>query len=128
MYRVSRESEVADSKRPDIHLYAVDGNEKTVIEIKLADNWTVNELVRALNNQLVGQYLRHESCRSGYLFLSYHGRKTWRNPDTNKKMSFEDVVNYLKEKALTNQQAKSGDILLDVFGLNLTPPKLPKAH
>jgi hypothetical protein len=128
MYRVSRESEVADSKRPDIHLYAVEGNQKTVIELKLADNWTVKELVRALENQLVGQYLRHVNCRSGCLFLSYHGRKTWRNPETNQKMSFEDVVRYLKEKALAHNLVKSGDILLSVFGLNLTPPILPKAH
>jgi len=128
MYRVSRESEVADSKRPDIHLYAVDGNQKTVIELKLADNWTVKELVRALENQLVGQYLRHVNCRSGCLFLSYHGRKTWRNPESNQKMSFEDVVRYLKEKALAHNLVKSGDILLSVFGLNLTSPILPKAH
>lgn len=56
-FLVARENEVADQKRTDIHLSAVRGNQKAVIEVKLAENWSLADFERALRDQLVGQYL-----------------------------------------------------------------------
>src|SRR5437588_3992315 len=65
-YIVTREEEVADLKRTDIRLAAVRGDQRAVIEIKIADQrWSLTDLEGALRNQLVGQYLRHQSCKAG---------------------------------------------------------------
>lgn len=67
-YTVTREAEVADAKRTDIRVAAVRGNQKATIEIKIADKgWSVKDLERALREQLVGQYLCHDSCKAGCL-------------------------------------------------------------
>ena len=65
---VTREDEVADQKRTDIRLSAVKGDQKAVAELKIADaRWTLRDLERALRDQLVGQYLRHATCKAGCL-------------------------------------------------------------
>ena len=87
-YRVVREDEVADAKRPDIRLGTVGGPDaRVVMEVKIADKWTLTELAEALRKQLVGQYLRHESCAAGCLLLTCRGKKKWwRRPDSGKRL------------------------------------------
>ena len=80
-YTVTREDEVADRKRTDIRLAAVRGEQKAAIEVKIVDKWSMADLERALRNQLVGQYLRHETCQAGCLLLTFHGtRQHWAIP------------------------------------------------
>ena len=50
-YRVTREEEVADRKRTDIRFLAVDGSQKAVVEVKMANKWSVTKLENALNSQ-----------------------------------------------------------------------------
>ena len=82
VYLVTREEEVADRKYPDIRLSAVQGNQKAVVEVKIADNnWTLKELEQALRDQLVGKYLRDVDCKAGCLLLTYRGKKKyWVHP------------------------------------------------
>ena len=61
VYKVTREEEVADNKHPDIRLSIANRDLKAAIEVKIADNWTLADLERALQNQLAGQYLRHSN-------------------------------------------------------------------
>src|SRR4051794_10062305 len=81
-YTVSREEEVADLKKTDIRLVARRGEQRAVIEVKIADRrWSLSELEDALRVQLVGQYLRHDSCRAGCLLVTYNEkRSTGNNP------------------------------------------------
>ncbi|WBF66049.1 hypothetical protein LN040_09920 [Desulfovibrio subterraneus] len=127
---VTREDEVADQKRTDIRLSAVQGGQKAVIEIKLADTrWSLTDLVKALRNQLVGQYLRHESCKAGCLLLTFNGQKTyWVQPGTKKRLSFEKMVEYLNQIAKEIQAERLYDIRIKVLGLDLTDPYLQPAH
>lgn len=128
-YIVTREEEVADRKRTDIRLCAVRRGSKGVIEVKLADKWTLTDFERALRNQLVGQYLRHESCRAGILLLTYNGkREYWKHPVTQKHLSFPAVVCYLQEKARQIEDENLHVIHLGVFGIDLTDPHLEPAH
>ena len=122
VYVVTREEEVADNKRTDIRLSAVNGDLKAVIEVKIADNdWTLTDLERALANQLVGQYLRHSSCRAGCLLLTCHGRKQyWVHPRTRGRISFPELVAFLKEKARDVENESTHDVRVAVFGLDLT--------
>ena len=66
-YIVTREEEVADGKRTDIRLLTTNGNQKTVIEVKIVDHWTLKQLEEALQEQLMGKYLRHANCKAGCL-------------------------------------------------------------
>ncbi|MCX7110966.1 MAG: hypothetical protein NTX45_12755 [Proteobacteria bacterium] len=120
-YVVTREAEKADAKRTDIQLDAVRGNQKAVIEIKIADDrWSLNELESALRNQLVGQYLRHDSSRAGCLLLTYHGNKQyWEHPNTRDHLNFDNIVSYLVGIAQEIERESSYRVRLVVHGLNL---------
>ena len=122
-YRVVREDEVADAKRPDIRLATVGGiDRKVVLEVKIADNgWSLADLENALCKQLVGQYLRHENCTGGCLLLTYHGRKKyWVHADSRKRLAFSDVVGILRDKARALQREHQDRIRVEVLGLDLT--------
>ena len=125
-YLVTREEEVADQKRPDIRLLAVTSDQKAAVEVKIADNWTLTDLERALCSQLVGQYLRDASCKAGCLLLTYHGIKNyWEHPDTKKRLDFPEMVAFLTDKARVIEEENSYDVRIAVFGLDLTAPLLP---
>ena len=121
-YKVAQEEEVADRKRTDIRLLAVRGSHKAVIEVKIADKgWTLRDLESALVEQLVGQYLRHNDCKSGCLLLTHGGkRKRWRHPDSSKWLTPPEAVEFLQEKAARIQTETSHQIHLAVFWLDLT--------
>ena len=128
-YLVSRESQVADRKEPDIRLATVVGDQKASIEVKIADSWSVSELELALRNQLVGQYLRHENGRAGVLLLTYHGRKThWEHPPDGHHLAFEDVISHLADRAHDIEREMDHRIRIGVYGLDLTDALLPAAH
>ena len=128
VYVVNREDEVADRKHPDIRLSVVNGDLKAVVEVKIADNWTLTGLERALRKQLVGQYLRHASCRAGCLLLTYHGRKPYwyrKQSETRKRTTFSELVALLNDKARDIENASTRGIRIAVFGLDLTDPPPP---
>ena len=125
-YRVVREDEVADAKRPAIRLATVGGiDRRVVLEVKIADNrWSLADLEDALHKQLVGQYLRHKNCTGGCLLLTYHGRKHYRvHPDSQKRLAFSDVVGILREKAQALEREHQDRIRVELFGLDLTDPR-----
>lgn len=123
-YTVTREAEVADAKRTDIRLAAVRGDQKATIEIKIADKgWSVNELERALREQLVGQYLCHESCKAGCLLLTYNGdKKYWEHPGTGASMTFNELIAHLDALARTIEAEQGHAVRLSVRGLDLRNP------
>lgn len=128
-YRVTREEEVADRKETDIRLLAVKGNQKAVVEVKIAAKWSGPDLEKALRDQLVGQYLRDANCKAGCLLLTYHGEeKHWEQPDTKERLDFSEMVAFLKDKARTLEEEHPHDIRLAVFGLDLTAPSPAAAH
>ena len=122
-YVVAREEEVADRKHTDIRLSAVRGDQKAVVEVKIADNWTLNTLEEALRDQLVGRYLRHSICKAGCLLLTYHRRKKyWVHPSTKQHVNFAEIVAHLNEKARELETEGSADVRVAAFGLDLTAP------
>lgn len=129
-YIVTREDEVADRKETDIRLSAVRGDQKAAIEVKIADQrWSRSDLERALRNQLVGQYLRHETCKAGCLLLTYNGeKKYWVHPITKKHLDFTGLVAYLNNAARELEIESNHGFRLTVFGLDLTDPVLAPAH
>ena len=122
VYAVTREEAVADEKHPDIRLVAVGSDQKVAVEVKIADHWTLNQLDRALRDQLAGQYLRDSNCTAGCLLLTYHGikRKYWIGPVNRRRVAFRDVVSLLRERTAAIEQERRHRIRVDVFGLDLT--------
>ena len=100
------------------------------IEVKIADNdWSLTDLKQALRSQLAGQYLRHSNCKGGCLLLTYHERKHyWFHPDTKARLTFPEIVQFLKDEAQTIEQENLHDIRIAVFGLDLTDPPLVPAR
>ena len=129
-YSVAREEEVADRKKTDIRLSTVNGDQKAVVEVKIADRrWSLTNLEQALRNQLVGQYLRDANCKAGCLLLTCHNKeKYWIHPDTRKRLKFSEIVTFLNEKATALEEEKLHDVRVAVFGLDLTDPPLAPAH
>ena len=121
IYKVTQEEEVVDQKRTDIRLLSTTGNHKAVIEIKIADKKrSLRDLEKALRNQLAGQYLRHQNCKSGCLLLTYAGRrKYWIHPETRKRLSVVDGVDILCGKAKEIEKSSLSDVRLEVFLLDL---------
>lgn len=128
-YSVVRESEVADGKKTDIRLLSPCGKHKAVIELKLADNrWGIHDFERALEHQLVGQYLRYDGCKTGCLLLTYNGdKKYWQKTDSRDRLYFKDLISYLNAKA-SKIMSEDSSLQLIVVGLDLTAPKLVPAH
>lgn len=127
-YLVTRESEVADRKEPDIRLATVRGDQKASVEVKIADRWSIRELETALRNQLVGQYLRHENGRAGCLVLTYHGKSYWEHPQTGSQLNFTEVINHLAEQARAIEREREHQVRVAVYGLDLTDPPLAPAR
>ncbi|HFD9402940.1 TPA: NACHT domain-containing NTPase [Salmonella enterica] len=128
-YSVVRESEVADGKKTDIRLIAPNTKHKVVIELKIADNQRqISDFERALEHQLVGQYLRYEGCKSGCLLLTYNGnRKYWVDPVTRKRLNFDKLIDFLNVKA-SKLMDRNSSLQIKVVGFDLTAPKLVPAH
>lgn len=120
-YAIEREPEVADAKKPDIRLRSMSDGLKAAIEIKIADNrWSLADLEYALKSQLVGQYLRHESCRAGCLLLTFAGRKKMWKTASGKQLNAVGLVEHLNGLAQKIEVRSNGLIRVQVFGLALT--------
>lgn len=122
-----RENEVADLKKTDIGIAAVRPPQKAVIEIKVADSWSVAQLERALRAQIKGQYLRHKDCGAGCLLVTRHKpERRWRLNGA--LVPFGALIEHLQRYAEGLVQGDPGDLRLAVFGLDLTDPPLEAAH
>jgi hypothetical protein len=121
-YTVPEEEEIDLRERPDIRVE----NPKTdpvSIEVKWADNWTLEELLERLENQLAGQYLRAHNTHYGVYLLGYVGKKqSWKDKTGNVDRSFDEVVKIIRERAeqLTRQRANIGDLY--VISFDFTEP------
>jgi len=124
-YDVVREPEGDYKKRPDIGIFH-NALPSTSIEIKWADSWTYNQLVAALEDQLIGQYLRGNDCRHGILLMGNHdpGHLWW--PDDGRELSFAELTQDLQQKALAILQNRYELSGLRVVGIDFTTDTAPK--
>ena len=121
VYVVTREEEVVDKKKTDIRIASVRGNQKAVIEVKIADRrWSLPHLRTALRQQLVDRYLRDTNCKAGCLLLTCHDKnKYWIHPEARKRIRFHEMVEYLNEEAQKIEEDKLQEVRVSVFGLHL---------
>lgn len=108
-YSVQRESEVVGATAPDIMLTSRHNGVDLPIEIKIVDGMTVTEMEAALETQLCGQYLRHQSARHGVLLLVYqHPRPMgWSLVPDEPLVPFGAVLEHLEKRARAIREASA---------------------
>jgi hypothetical protein len=99
-YTLEREPHVADEKEPDIRAKAAN-DARVAIEIKVAESWTFEQLVDALEEQLCARYLRAHGGRHGILLLVHQNPRFagWSKQGETRKLTFPDVVELLRQRA-----------------------------
>jgi hypothetical protein len=119
-YTIPQEEEIDQEERPDLRAE----NPRTApvsIELKWADNWSLDELLERLENQLVGQYLRAERSRYGIYVLATDGRKGhWRSPDGN--LDFNQVIERVTRRADELRRTRPGIGDLRVVSIDFRVP------
>lgn len=138
IYEIFREPEVKARKRTDIQFCVPHFDVQSVIEIKVGEKtaWTVSELLKALENQLVNQYLSQRNRKAGCFLITYGGhisecskcgetvkpRTRWKDPDSGRFLDFKALIERLNMRAREIVEEHNGEICLAVFGLDLRDP------
>jgi hypothetical protein len=119
-YTIPQEEEIDQKERPDLR--AENPHTAPVsIELKWADNWTLDELLERLENQLVGQYLRAHNSRYGIYVLATDGRKGhWESPDGN--LNFNQVIERVARRAEELKRTRPGIGDLRVVSIDFRVP------
>ena len=104
--------------KPDIIVSGASGVVEIALEVKPADSYSPNELKHALDWQLAETYLKSTTRRHGVLVLFDFGRRKWRNPDTGKALTFDDLLDLLSQHATKVKRNSTGDVLVSIFGLS----------
>ena len=116
-YTVHREEEVIDENEPDIRLSSERADGPTSIEIKVANSWNLDQLESALEDQLVGKYMRDQHSRHGILLLTRHGKRTeWGE----QQLGFLQLVQHLQQKAADLRERVRAIDNLTVVAVDLT--------
>lgn len=121
-YTVNQEAVKKGEKETDIRLTSSYEDIETTIELKLDDKcyrWSGSQLEKALRNQLVGQYLSHERCRSGCLLICMRESRKWENPYSRKRMNLTETVDWLQGIADEIMEERP-ELLVSVKGLDLS--------
>lgn len=119
-YAEVREAEVDDGKTPDIRIVAPN-LQPTSIEVKWAHKYSYNQLMDALENQIVGQYLRAADSRHGVMLIACADRyRRWDNGTA--KVDFADLIAALRAKA--RDIAEKNDLIegLEVVSIDASEP------
>jgi hypothetical protein len=120
-YKIEQEGVTADEKETDIRLLSTMSPYEAVIELKLADRRSANDLRDTLHTQLVTKYMAPEIRRSGCLILTLSKDRHWDHPDTGSKIGFTELVDLLREEAASIEQKLGGSLHLHVHPLDLRP-------
>ncbi len=116
-YTVHREEEVIDENKPDIRLSSENADGPSSIEIKVADSWSLSQLESALEEQLVGKYMRDQYSRHGILLLTWHGKKpAWGQ----QKLNFLQLAQHLQKRAVDLRERTTAIDNLAVVAIDLT--------
>lgn len=117
-YTVPQESVIDQNQRPDIRIEHQRAGVAS-LELKWAQDWSFNQLMVALETQLLGQYLRAHSSRHGLLVLGMHqrGNRHWL-PGDGRRLDFPALIKALKAKAIELESRHPEAKRLEVVGID----------
>ncbi|MCP1925718.1 MULTISPECIES: hypothetical protein [Bradyrhizobium] len=73
---------------------------------------------------MLKKYMSSDECRAGCLYISVASDRTWRHPDTGKKLDLDGLIEMLNEEADRIAADLGGAVRLMAKGLDLRP-RLP---
>ena len=122
-YVVPQEWELDQGARPDLRLVIPDAAPVS-LELKIADNWTLPELLDGLEKQLVGTYLCDHRVRYGIYVLALFKRdRKWEPFEEGSRIDCEQMLAVLRkriEEILAVQADLAG---LEVVLIHFSPPE-----
>lgn len=122
VYTVDQEAATAEEKETDIRMRATASAQQATIELKIGEkDRSAAELRRTLKDQLLVKYMAAEDCRSGCLVITIASDKTWRHPDTNAALDFNELIVMLNEEAERLSFERGGAVRMMVKGYDLRP-------
>jgi hypothetical protein len=84
--------------RPDLRLVIPDAAPVS-LELKIADNWTLQELLDGLEKQLIGAYLRDSRARYGiYVLALFNRERKWEPLEKGLRMDWEQMLDVLRKR------------------------------
>jgi hypothetical protein len=99
-YVAVAEEEISGSNYPDIRIHNSEVEGAIAIEVKIAERWSYRELVSAISEQIVGQYLRDPKSIYGILAIASSGpRRGWQHEDGRPIATFAELLEQLDADA-----------------------------
>lgn len=125
-YVIDQEATTADEKETDIRLISTAVAQKGTIELKIGEKDRSATVLRdTIKAQLVTKYMAAEECRAGCLVVTLASEsRTWNHPDSNVKLDFPALIEFLNEEADKVTAEFGGTIRIMVKGIDLRP-RLP---
>ncbi len=123
-YVLSADAEIDPGKFPDLRFENPDIDGAISVEVKVADVWSHVELMGALRDQLVRQYLRAHNASYGIYLLFHNGKKKQWITDGQTPRDWEGLLSDLQ--ALADQiKAQQRNIeRLVIIGIDVTKPDI----
>jgi hypothetical protein len=116
-YSTTPEEEIDRKERPDIRLYHPECSGPVSIEVKIYEKWTYQQLAYALENQLVGKYLRAATSNHGIFLLCAMGAPV-RKKTNGRFVSFAEVQAALAKEAERIIRERADAVALRVVGID----------
>jgi hypothetical protein len=120
LYTVDLEPATAENRRRDIKC-ELEGW-KASIELKMSVRWQLEDYYVALEEQLVGQYMRNRNASIGFLVLVLQKDRKWWCAASEQWIRFDGVIERLNRKA-AEIAARDRTLFLRVVGVDATTPK-----
>ena len=120
-YSILQEEELADGRKPDIRFHGNGFDAPVPVELKIADNWSGNQLFERLENQLCGDYLRDSRSNRGIFLLIRQGKHdNWEVPNNQNQVDFNSLISSLQEHWQAIFPKFSNIDQITVIGIDLT--------
>lgn len=118
-YKIDQEAVTADEKETDIRLRSTASAHEAIIEVKLADNRTTENLLATLEDQLVKKYMASGISRSGCLLVTIGKERKWSNPNGGPKLNFSELIHLLRTEAENVMKKHHNSFRLHVHAFDL---------
>ena len=123
-YVVPAEWEIDGRARPDLRL-VIPSASPVSLELKIADKWTLQELLDGLEKQLVGTYLRDRRARNGVYVLALFNRdRKWESLDGGRRINCDEMLAILIARARDILRVRADIAGLEVVLIHFSPPPL----
>lgn len=119
-YTIPQEAETDLAQRADLR-FEHPGIAAVPVEVKWAEEWSSNQLLERLENQLVGQYLRAHNVWRGVYVVALMQKRKWKHPsEASRFIEFEELLSVLRVRAQELERYQPGVAEIAVIAIDFT--------